>query len=376
MDVEEISEILKEEVTKNHPEIAIIAIYGSAARGQQSEYSDLDMFAIVDNEDKKFDINFVFNNQTVEFWCVSWGWVEKIVSAKNDASPIIYPIRTHIFINNKVIYSRSEKDESRFKNLLTLSNIERQKQIEIISNHFNYLFGLIERLEFAKERDDVLSARWVIWDFINCTVCILGFINNRTYSKNWGSNLYETFEFELLPEFYKEDIFILVSSNNFDELIDSGKRVIRQLRKILYSERKEIQLNPKEQFECFITDDIYYGFKGYLNKILSACAKEDILAASYAASELQVLIAASVERIELGRFVDDVEFNQYTEVKNSYEVLNFPDLSESITKKDFQELRKKVKSLDKLLTSYLEKKDVKIRHFKNISQIREYASTK
>ena len=88
------------------------------------------------------------------------------------------------------------------------------------------------------------------------------------------------------------------------------------------------------------------------------------------------MIAASVERIELGRFIDDVEFNQYIEVKKSYEMLNFPDLSESITKKDFQELIEKVKSLDKLLTSYLEKKDVKIRHFKNISQIREYVSTK
>jgi len=373
MNIKEVSEILKEEVIKNHSEISIIAIYGSAARDQQTEFSDLDMYAVVDNEGKKFEINFTLDNQTVEFWCLSWEWVEKIASAEDDF-PLLYPIRTSILLNNKVIYARSEEDRSRFNNILNLADIGEEKQIQIASEHFNELFGLIGRLEFAKEMEDLATARWAIWEFIDNTVCILGLLNDKKFLKNWGSNLHEVFKLDILPEFYEEDISILATSNNFDELITRGRRILRQLRVELNSKRETIPLDYEGHFKNL--PDEYMGFKSYLNKVLSACAKKDILAASYAATELQVWLAEHLEKTENKRLLNIYNFNTYLEVKSTYEMLKLPDLSQSITQMDFEQLRTDVTKIDKIVINYLEKKDVKLQIFKDISQIREFVKTK
>ncbi|MCG3259075.1 MAG: nucleotidyltransferase domain-containing protein [Candidatus Heimdallarchaeota archaeon] len=374
MNMEEISEILKEEVIKNHPEIAIIAIYGSAARGQQTEFSDLDMYAVLDNEEKKFEIHFVLNNQTAEFWCISWEWIEKIVTAESGYGAIIFPVAADIFVNNKIIYARSEEDKIRFKKLSNQASIGERKQLQIASNNFYEIFKLIEKLENAKEKDDLLTARWAVWNFINGTVCILGFINNKRYTKNWGSNLHEVFKLDILPGSYREDILILATSNDFNELISSGKRIIRQLRTVLYSKREDILVDYDEQIKSLA--ESYVGIKSYLNKILSACAKKDILAASYAATELQLCIADEIEKTESRRSVDSISFNTYQEVKNTYEMLKLPDLSQSITEKDFEKLRDDVETLDKMLVSYLKEKDVELKIFDDVSEIRGYARTK
>jgi hypothetical protein len=373
MNIEEVSEILKKEVLKNHPEISIIAIYGSAARDHQTEFSDLDMYAIVDNEDNKFEINFSLDGQTVEFWCISWKWAEKIASA-NDDYPLLYPIRTSILLNNKVIYVKSEEDRVRFNNLSNLAEIGEKKQIQIASKHFNKLFSLIGRLEYAKERYDLVTARWAIWDFIDVTVCVLGLLNDTKFMKNWGSNLHEAFKLDILPEFYEEDISILAISDDFDELISTGRRILRQLRIILNSERKNMLLDYDEHLKNL--PDEYMGFKSYQNKILSACSKKDILAASYAATELQIWLAEHLDKTENKRFHNVYTFNTYQEVKETYEMLKLPDLSKSIAEMNFEKLKEDAEKMDKIVIEYLEKKDVKLQIFKDISQIREFAKTK
>lgn len=374
MNVDEIAEILKEEVIKNHPEISIIAIYGSAARGQQTEHSDLDMYAIVDNEDNKFEINFALDDQTVEFWCISWEWAEKIASAKEDAAPILYPIRTSILLNNKVIYARSEEDKIRFSKLADLANIGEKRQIQIASNHFNKLFSLIERLEYAKERKDLVTARWAIWDFIDGTVCILGLLNDKKFMKNWGSNLHEVFKLEILPEFYEEDITILAKSNDFEELIAKGRRILRHLRITLNSKREELSFDYDENIKNLPNE--YMGFKSYFNKILSACSKKDILAASYAATELQIWLAEHLDKTENKTPFNTYIFNTYQEVKRTYEMLELPDLSQSIAEMNFEKLRKDAIKMDNIVTEYLRNKGVKLQIFDDISQIREFAKTK
>ena len=373
MNMEEVAEILKEEVIKNHPEIAIIAIYGSVARDQQTEFSDLDMYAVVDNEDKKFEIHFTLNNQTVEFWCISWEWVEKIASA-NDDFPLNYPIRTNILLNNKVIYARSKEDRIRFSNISKLADIGEKKQIQIAIEHFKKLFSIIGRLEYAKEMDDLITARWAIWEFIDDTVCVLGFLNNKKFLKNWGSNLHEAFKLDILPNFYEEDISILTTSSDFNELISRARRVLKQLRNVLNSKRDSISFD----YDTHLKDlpDEYMGFKSYLNKILSASKKRDILAASYAATELQVWLAEHLEKTENKKPVNIYTFNTYEEVKNTYEMLKLPDLSKSITEKNFEQLRKHVFTIDKIIIDYLKEKGIDLQIYEDISQIREYAKTK
>ena len=73
MEIVELANNLKEHVIKKHQNAAIIAIYGSTAIGENNEFSDLDMFAILDDEKNKVDISFIYNDQTIDllnFCCV------------------------------------------------------------------------------------------------------------------------------------------------------------------------------------------------------------------------------------------------------------------------------------------------------------------
>ncbi len=371
MDFEEIAEILKEQTIKNHPEIAIIVIYGSRASGDYNEFSDLDMFAIIDNDEKKFSVEFVFDNKTVDFWCISWSRIEKIANA--EVNPIMFPVGVGLILNNRIIYARSDEDSLRFEEIKKTTTIAENRQIQLARNNFYHLNNLIHELQLAKKENDILTARWAAWNFINGTVCMLAFANSKILFKNWGSNLQETFKFEILPEDYERDISILATSDDFDELILSRKRLNSRIREIL-KKKNRVEIDPKKHIQELAQS--YLDFKSYLNKILSACTKKDILAASYAATEIQLTIADELERTETNKDVNSIGFDTYFEVNNTYNRLGFPDLSVSITKQNFEQITKDVLKIDKMLVDYLREKKVELRIFENVSEVKEYASTK
>lgn len=66
----ELAEYLKNNIVKFFPnKIAIVVLYGSTVRGKDDEFSDLDMFAIVDKQkESNLPWEFVYQNYTIDFW--------------------------------------------------------------------------------------------------------------------------------------------------------------------------------------------------------------------------------------------------------------------------------------------------------------------
>ncbi len=130
-------------------QIAIIGVYGSVALNKQTDSSDLDMFAIVDeNAESKIDWKFIFQNNQVSFWSMDWKKAEQIVRGKIKENPWV--VAASIFLNNKLLYIRSEEDKQHFEGIRQNIKISLEEHIRIILSEYENLKGYINGIQQAR----------------------------------------------------------------------------------------------------------------------------------------------------------------------------------------------------------------------------------
>ncbi|NVM04943.1 MAG: nucleotidyltransferase domain-containing protein [Candidatus Helarchaeota archaeon] len=363
----EIAEFLAKRATSRFPDkIAIIVVYGSVALGTEHEYSDIDMYAIVDNEaDTDLPWNFIFQKQTVEFWKMDWNVAEQIALGNKDTNP--WAVSASLFNNNKILYARSESDRARFNSLSKKIKRSERDNIEQIMNIFNKGYSTIERIWIAKKNDDLTSARWAVWNLINYTVACLSLINNTFFMKNWGKNLQEVFKLPILPENYSNNVETLSKSSNFDEMMSIMRKLISDIRRLILEKQKKINISVINRKNTFWNN--YIGIKSYINKVRSACQEKDILTASYAATELQIVIAEQIAIFEKKIAIDAYNFNSFKEIKSYYNQLKFPDLMIGISKGDFQQIEQAINIIDSRLEQYYRIQDIDFIAFKDWNEL-------
>jgi len=363
----EFAEYLKDQAVKRFPqEIAIIVLYGSTAQLIDNEYSDLDMFAIVDHQEEcNLPWVFMFEEHPVDFWKIDWKQAELIALGKNESSP--WAVSAALFNNSKVLYSRSITDKNRFNLLVRKTKRNDEENLKQIIKQFNSGYSHLEEILLAKKKNDLLSARWSVWQLINKSVKNLSLINNSFLTKNWGVNLHEIFQLSTLPPDYTNLVTHLCTTDNYNEMITLGRELLYDLRRLILEKQKKVVMNKTNGKKSFCNN--YISMKAYINKIRSACHKRDILATSYAATELQIWIAEELAQY-IGSLIVNVDnFNFFEEIKAFYSQVTLPDLMEGITQMDFQEILKNVAELDLQLQDYCKKQNYKPPSFFSLDEV-------
>ncbi|MFW9903837.1 MAG: hypothetical protein ACFFFH_05855 [Candidatus Thorarchaeota archaeon] len=374
MSLLELAECLKSQAIELFPDkIAIITLYGSTCRETDDQFSDLDMFAIVDNkEDTHLPWEFIFQDHTVDFWKMDWKQAEKMASGKQDKSP--WAVSAALFANGKILFSRSNFDTLHYNSLITKTKRSKEANFTQIMSNFNSGYSHIEEFKIAKENNDLLSARWSAWQLINKSVRNLSLINNSFLTQNWGANLHEVFLFPILPENFPRLVTALSTTNNFDEMVELGKKLLQGIREIVLKGQENIIMNKKTMGKNSCRN--YNSMKAYINKILSACHKKDILAASYAATELQIWIAEDLALNEGNLMVNVDTFNFFEEIKLFYHQLMLPNLMEGISQRDFLIIEKTAKELDIRLQEFCRNQNTRISRFDSIREVQKYLKAK
>ncbi|UCG01448.1 MAG: hypothetical protein JSW11_17745 [Candidatus Heimdallarchaeota archaeon] len=365
----ELSECLKNQAVRRNPDkIAIIVLYGSTAREKDNKFSDLDMYAIVDdNEDTDLPWEFIFQGHTVDFWKMDWKQAETMALGKENRSP--WAVSAALFTKGKILYSRSNSDKIRFNLLIIETQRKEEDNLKQIMADFNSGYSHLEEIKIAQKNSDLLSARWAAWQLINKTVRNLSLANNSFLMKNWGSNLHEAFHFSSLPDNYQNLVTALSTTDNFVEMVDLGRELMMGMREMILKKQQNIVIDETTEDK---TCNNYISMKAYVNKILSACNKKDILAVSYAATELQIWIAEELAHYEGNQIVDVDNFNFFEEIKTFYLKLMLPNLMEGISKKDFQKIEKNATKLNFMLQEFCKNRDMEILRFDDIGEVQKY----
>lgn len=196
--------LLKDQVVELFPKkVAIIVLYGSVAQRTENKFSDLDMYAIVDEQkDTSLPWEFIYHDHTVDFWKMNWQQAEMMASGKKAGSP--WTVAAALFTNGKILYTRSDSDKVRFNSLTTKTQRTERENLSQIITGFNYGYSHLEEINLAKRMNDLLSARWAAWQLINKGVISLSLLNNAYVTKNWGSNLQEVLQFPIIPPNLRE----------------------------------------------------------------------------------------------------------------------------------------------------------------------------
>ena len=373
MDLLELAKKLAEKATKQFPEkIGIIAVYGSVALGTHGEFSDLDMYAIVDDkEDTNLPWSFEYTGFPVDFWQMTWEDAKNMVYGTIEAP---WAVAASNFINAKLLYSRSREDQKRFQELQKATQITTDTNAQRAIATLIPAFFHLERMHSAKICSDLLSVRWAAWYVLNAVVMTLSLLNNRFYTKNWGSNIHEALELPEIPSNFQEKATILATSNDFDKLVNAGRNLLEDTQKLAINRLNCIKVKSKDPLRRIKNDII--GISSYLQKIRKAVITKDILAASYAASELQIWIASELAQLENKAFINLDNVNFYREVSHFYETFGFPDFSAAITTKDFEKIAEIADAFQAVFEKFCVNYNLEIPRFANIEEMKNAISTK
>lgn len=373
----DIAELLTEHTAEHHGnKVAVIVVYGSYAVGGATEHSDLDMYAIVDDTDSKdLEVSLTFNGKTVDLWQMTWERAEQMATGNPE---YIWCVGAAILEAGKVMFVRSEMDRKRFETLRETAKLDVQTRMEKALRIFGRYENSAENMRRAKAANQFMDARWCAWGLLNAIAQILAYLNNRKYTKNWGSNLHQAFEFDKLPTDFQTMVQTLALSNDFDEMINVATQLVEETRTILTDVARKGMLDPKDFLEKFGEET--HGLREYVNKIRSGCMKDDMLLVSYAASELQVWTASWLQRIE-DKMYYDAAFgpDNYEDVRASYENHGFPDLCSAVSTGDHSLILSAANEFEERLLAYCDNMNITgaIKHsFETLPELKEFLETR
>lgn len=165
-DVFAIADILVEHAVQTYgDEIAIIAYYGSYAKGTASPTSDLDIFYIPEpGKARALSSQFVIEGRPYDFWPVSWALAEEIADATTTRP---WVLAASLLIDAKVLYQRSTADLERFRALQARTEAlteppQRRKMIKQALVEFQQTLFQLGQIRLAVAAADLVGRGWAV----------------------------------------------------------------------------------------------------------------------------------------------------------------------------------------------------------------------
>ena len=372
MDFLELAHNLKDKVLHDHKDkIAIIAIYGSYAWAKPTSRSDLDMFAIIDDNSTKFNENFIYNSRSIDFWSITWATAHSMARNQSKESP--WCVGAYLLTASKIIYSRSPEDLARFKQFKELIVLDEISVINSLQSLFKDLLFYSKRIEGFLPDIDLLTIRWVLWNYINTSVNIISLLNEKYLKSNWGSNIKEiTDDLEYYPKNFQERILFLSHLNNKQNIVNTLNELSKDIEKLIQSKISSLILKKEQNLEERLAEE-YIGIIEYVNKAKSACDEKNIIKLSYVVTELQSWLNELVALIKLRKRLNLTVLNNAVETNDIYlREYHLPDFVSSVSKMDFEKVFKDILMFEQKTKEIFTKLNVPIKEFRNEAELVEY----
>jgi len=357
-DVFEIAEILVSHAVRAHPdEVAIIAYYGSHAKGTASPTSDLDIFYIPDaGKAGSLCSQFIIDGLPYDFWPVSWQLAEDIANARSGRP---WAVSASLIADAQVLYHRSTQDLMRFEALqariAALTRPEgRPLMVAKALDAFKDTLFQLGQMRLAAAGDDGAGLHWAGQKFVDSAVNCLALVNQTYFSKGWGANLSEIFRLPRRLDGLREMMHAILLPQGPDDALAQAAQLARGVREILRQAQAALA-EPQDARQVF--QDFYFFVLEYKHKVLSACAREDKIAARYAATLLQQELCQMMNKVTQGFYGTD--FNLLGEYVGGYQEAGFPDLLTPASQGNLETLARRTRALDEKVQAWFERHTIR-----------------
>lgn len=356
-DVFEVAEILVEHAVETYGGlIAIIAYYGSYAKGRATPASDLDLFYIPDEgQAGALSSQFVLDGLPYDFWPISWIFAEELADARSGRP---WAVSASLIADARVLHHRSPADLARFESLqeriAALTRPEcRGEMVARALEAFKEVLFEWGQLRLAVNGESAAEVSLEAHKFLYAVVNCLALLNQSYFSRGWGANWPEVFALPQQPPGFEGRVERLLASQEDEQLLSEAEGLIGDLRALLLEAQAAIA-QPKEPAQVFA--NLYPFVFEYVQKVLAACERGKVRAARSAAFQLQEELSRAMNEVDRGFYGAAV--NLLGEVDRGYREAGFPDLFEPALRGDLDALARQVHRLDERVRAWLESHDV------------------
>jgi len=203
-------------------EILLGGIYGSTAKGTDTEYSDLEMFFIVKNESKAKSFSFAYETIPVN---VS---IQKAADVEKDINEIEldWPMKMGRLFNLKITY-RNASIVKRFREIL--EKIPAERFNEFIAKETPLCYEGLGRLKAVKIRGNIHEIGLFVAEVLMEFMCLTAIFNRGFINHDYLGGLPESFKFKHLPKDYEKIARKLMNwtSLSTDKIIRLTDRFVR-----------------------------------------------------------------------------------------------------------------------------------------------------
>ena len=344
--------------------VDMILKYGSRIKGTYSMSSDLEFIAVTSG-DKNISTKFMYKQREVNLWSISWDRTQEI-----SQFDFYWVIPVGVFASGVPIYVKNAEIQKKYETLkqqIVETNSYHEKLLDLANTKYQTLKEHIGTIALACQNEDLIEARFGLWEIIIASIDILGHLNGKYSVENWNENMDEVFSFKILPGMYQELLTDSVAEDHLPLLLAYAIKLVGNIRLVLNTanvgrvENEAIEVtNELDKDPWPIT---------YANKVIKAAEERNIFAAAYAVHELQSYVIKEISKYKNERAKNSM-FKLLGDSMQEYLDKGFPDFHRDITEQKFSSL---IEDANKFKEKYIELyQQASVPWFENTEELKNY----
>ncbi len=204
-------------------------VYGSVVRGEDDDYSDIDIIVITESEVEEDEGGFLFQERPVNYVVKSFDEAERALSEVDFG----WPWAVSQLVDFEVLIGdREVKDKLHAK----IEDVSEDRCREAIRKQLPEIHAAFLKAKRNYEKEDHQNLVVVVHDCLNAIAGSLALLNQEYFEKNYFHRARETLDYEKTPDDYQELFEKTANFKGSEEMFKGLEKLFENFLKLLEEE--------------------------------------------------------------------------------------------------------------------------------------------